>query len=160
MRKRVDKLKAIPAAGEGKRGPEGHLAYLLRQGGAAARLALERKLADLDVTPPQFSVLTMIGAYGPVWGADLARLTLLTPQTINVIVRNLQRRGAITKTPDPVHGRILRLTVTEAGKRLLEKCKVRADAIDAQLLAPLGKQEERTVRNWLVAITRLAAPED
>ena len=41
----------VPEAGEGKRGEEGYLAYLLRQGAAAVRLRLERALADLGVRP-------------------------------------------------------------------------------------------------------------
>ncbi len=79
----------IPAPGEGKRGASGHLAYLLRQANAAVRLKLERAFADTDITLPQFAVLTMMASYPPLSGADLARLTLLTPQTVNVIVRNL-----------------------------------------------------------------------
>ena len=49
-----------PPPGQGKRGEKGHLAYLLRQAQAATRLTLERALADLGVTPPQFAVLTML----------------------------------------------------------------------------------------------------
>ena len=64
----------------------------------AVRAAMEKALADIEVTPPQFAVLTMIVSYPGVSGADLARLTFLTPQTINVIVRNLERTGAIEKT--------------------------------------------------------------
>ena len=59
---------------------------------------MEKVLADLEVTPPQFAVLTMIVAYPGLSGADLARLTFLTPQTINVIVRNLEKDGAIEKS--------------------------------------------------------------
>ena len=80
---------AIPPIEEGKRGPQGHLGYLVRQANVAVRAALERALADTGATTPQFAVLTMIVAYPGISGADLARLTFLTPQTINVIVRNL-----------------------------------------------------------------------
>src|SRR5206468_932145 len=41
--------------------------------------------------------------------ADVARLTNLTAQTINPIVNRLEASGLITKTADPVHGRIIRL---------------------------------------------------
>src|SRR5919198_4962453 len=102
----------VPRPGEGKRGPEGHLGYLVRQASGAVRLAMDRALGDLGVTPPQFSVLTMIVAYPGLSGADLARLTFLTPQTINVIVGNLERAGAIEKSAHAEHGRILRLTAT------------------------------------------------
>ena len=84
---------------------------------------MDRALADLEVTPPQFAVLTMIVAYPGVSGADLSRLTFLTPQTINVIVRNLVRAGAIEKSAHAAHGRILRLTATARGQALLRRCR-------------------------------------
>ncbi len=62
-----DAIGRPPPPGEGKRGEQGYLAYLLRQAQAATRLTMERALADLGVTPPQFVVLTMLKAYpGPV----------------------------------------------------------------------------------------------
>jgi len=54
----------VPAPGEGKRGEQGYLGYLLRQAHAAVRLTMERTLADLGVTSPQFAVLTMLNASG------------------------------------------------------------------------------------------------
>ena len=75
MRKR-NLMPGIPAPGEGKRGEMGYLGYLLRQAAAAYRLKMERALADLDVTPPQFAVLTMLAAYPGHSNADLARVSL------------------------------------------------------------------------------------
>src|ERR1700731_756553 len=68
-------------------------------------LTPEQALADLGITPPQFAVLTVLRAYPGLSGADLARVALLTPQTVGVIIGNLERDGAIRKTPHPVHGR-------------------------------------------------------
>jgi DNA-binding MarR family transcriptional regulator len=113
---------AIPSPGEAMRGPQGHLGYLVRQASVALRGAMDRGLAELGITTPQFSVLTMIAAYPGLSGADLARLTFLTPQTINVIVRNLERDGAIAKTAHATHGRILRLQATAQGQTLLKRC--------------------------------------
>src|SRR5436190_5487899 len=127
------KGNAVPRPGEGKRGPEGHLGYLVRQASVAVRAAMEKVLADLEITPPQFAVLTMIVAYPGVSGADLARLTFLTPQTINVIVRNLERAGAIEKSAHTAHGRILRLTATAKGQALLKGCRVRVMEIEERL---------------------------
>ena len=119
-----------PPPGQGKRGEQGYLAYLLRQAQAAARLAMERALADLGVTPPQFVVLTMLRAYPGLSGADVARVALLTPQTVGVIIGNLERDGAIKKTPHPVHGRVLQWTLTPHGSNLLDKCRRRAGVAD------------------------------
>jgi DNA-binding MarR family transcriptional regulator len=143
-----------PPPGQGKRGEKGYLAYLLRQAHAATRLTMERALADLGVTPPQFVVLTMLKAYPGLSGADLARVALLTPQTVGVIIRNLERDGAIKKAPHPVHGRVLQWTLTRRGGTLLEKCRRRAQALERRLMAGLSAKAAATVRRWL---SRIAA---
>lgn len=147
----------IPAPGEGKRGESGYLAYLLRQASAANRLKMERALSDLGVTLPQFFVLTMLGAYPGASGADVARLAMLTPQTVSVIMTNLVKMGAVARQPHPVHGRIQTVVLTDAGQSLLAACKVRARDVDQQLRAGLTPEEEQVVRRWLAS---LAVPGD
>src|SRR5215510_12731696 len=141
-----------PPPGQGKRGEQGYLAYLLRQAQAATRLSMERSLASLGVTPPQFVVLTMLRAYPGLSGADLARVALLTPQTVGVIIRNLERDGAITKTPHPLHGRALQWTLTRRGRRLLENCRRHALALERRLAARLNAKSQAMVRRWLSKI--------
>jgi DNA-binding MarR family transcriptional regulator len=138
-----------PPPGRGKRGEKGYLGYLLRQAQAAARLTLERALNDLGVTPPQFAVLTMLKAYPGLSGAGLARVALLTPQTVGVIIRNLERTGAIKKTPHPVHGRVLQWTLTRRGTALLGKCRRHVRALERRLAAGLTTRSQVTVRRWL-----------
>jgi len=142
----------LPPPGSGKRGEEGHIAYLLRQAQAATRLTLERALADLGVTPPQFAVLTMLNAYPGLSGADVARVALLTPQTVGVIIGNLERDGAIRKTPHPVHGRMLQWALTRRGSDLLDKCRRRVSAVERRLVAGLGAKAEAIIRRWLSRI--------
>src|SRR5262245_65577566 len=160
MSRKIRSLEApaVPRAGEGKRVPEGHLGYLVRQASVAVRAAMEKALADHDVTPPQFAVLTMIVAYPGVSGADLARLTFLTPQTINVIVRNLARAGAIEKAAHATHGRILRLTATAKGQGLLKRCRLRVMEVEDRLAGLVGRDDERIVRRWLSAVGEALGP--
>ncbi|HKS18778.1 MAG TPA: MarR family transcriptional regulator [Bradyrhizobium sp.] len=138
-----------PPPGQGKRGERAYLAYLLRQAQAATRLTLERVLADLGVTPPQFVVLTMLNAYPGLSGADLARVALLTPQTVGVIIRNLERDRAIRRTAHPVHGRVLQWTLTRRGTARLAKCRRHAQAVERRLTAGLSARSKVTVRRWL-----------
>ncbi|MGY4479017.1 MarR family winged helix-turn-helix transcriptional regulator [Bradyrhizobium sp. USDA 3364] len=142
----------VPPPGEGKRGEQGYLAYLLRQAHGASRLSMERELGSLGVTSPQFVVLTMLKAYPGLSGAELARVAILTPQTVSVIIRNLERDGAIHKTPHPVHGRVLQWTLTSHGTRLLEKCRHIAQAQERRLAAGLDARSEEVVRQWLSKI--------
>lgn len=140
----------VPAVGAGKRGEQGHIGYLLRQAHAAHRLRMERALADLEVTLPQFSVLTMLAAYPGASGADLARLSLLTPQTMSVIVANLERGGAVSRRPHAVHGRIQQIEVTEVGRQLLAQCRTRIKPVEDELLAAVSEVDAQVIRRWLV----------
>jgi DNA-binding MarR family transcriptional regulator len=142
----------VPAPGEGKRGEQGYLGYLLRQAHAAVRLTMERSLADLGVTSPQFAVLTMLNAYPGLSGADVARLTFLTPQTVGVIIRNLERDGAIRKTRHPIHGRVLQWTITRRGAALLDKCRRHVMAVERRLASGLTTKNRMIVRRWLAGI--------
>jgi DNA-binding MarR family transcriptional regulator len=142
----------IPKPGEGKRGEEGYLGYLLRQASAAARLALERELDDLEVTQPQFLVMTMVNAYPGASSADIARLAMLTPQTISLIVANLEKAGRLARTVDPTHARIQRMELTDEGRVLLERCRQRAHAVDAKLKSLMDPEDEAAIRRWLVDV--------
>jgi DNA-binding MarR family transcriptional regulator len=130
----------VPRIGEGKRGEEGHIGYLLRQAGAANRLRMERALSDFGVTPPQFMVLTMLVAYPGLSNA------------VSVIVANLLRSGAIARRPHAVHGRIQHIDVTDEGKALLKQCRSRVKAIEQQMLDGFSADEESVIRRWLVSL--------
>ncbi len=141
-----------PVPGEGKRGEDGHLGYLLRQASVAFRIRMDRQLAGLGVTQPQFAVLTMVASYPGLSNADLARLSLLTPQTVSLIVGNLKRAGALASTPHAVHGRIRHLSLTPKGEQTLARCKARVQTLEAGLVAGLTKRNELAIRQWLVRV--------
>jgi len=143
---------AVPEPGEGKRGEGGYLGYLLRQAAGAARLRLEHSLAPFGITSAQFVVLTMLDAYPDASGAEIARLAVLTPQTVHGITANLERAGLVARSPDPDHGRVQRLGLTAAGRALLRRCRKAAHAEDAALAQGLSEEEERIIRRWLVGV--------
>lgn len=146
--------KHVPAAGHGRRGEEGHLGYLLRQAAAIHRLRMERTLSDFGVTPPQFSVLTMLAAYPGQSNADIARLALLTPPTVTVIVSNLESMGAVVRRPHAVHGRILHIDITPVGKELLARCRAHVQVLEGALSGDLSAAESDLVRRWLASVAR------
>lgn len=142
----------LPAPGENKRGEDGYLGYLLRQAAGAYRHRMDRALADLDVTPPQFSIMTMIHAYPGISNADIARLALLTPQTVSVIIGNLKRSNRIRRLPHDVHGRILQIELTDTGLTMLRQCRKRVHALEAELADGFSAGDQAVIRRWLVAI--------
>ncbi len=163
MRKPTQRPKAttvppvtIPDVGEGKRGEAGYLGYLLRQAANAQRRRMDRALAGAGLTLPQFLVLTMIHAFPGCSNADIARLAMLTPQTVHAIITALGHRDLIARRPRPTHGRIVSLELTASGKALLAQGRERAHALDADLQGMLTAAEAATVRRWLVNVARVA----
>lgn len=146
------KRSRAPRVGEGKRGVDGHVGYLLRQATKAVRAAHDAALQKGGLTVPQFLVLNFLDAYPGISGADLARIAHLTPQTINLIVRKLERAGLIARSEHETHGRVLRVTLTSAGVERLRQCKALSNAIERQLLALLDPKMEQQVRRWLTAV--------
>ena len=145
--------------GPGERSESASLATLLRQAQAATRLTLERALADLGVTPPQVTILSLLRAHPGLSGADLARVAALTPQTTGVIIRNLERKGTIRKMPHPVHGRVLQWTLTGRGTALLGRCRRHVSAQERRLMAGLSRPAQATIRRWLVRLAQQVQPD-
>jgi DNA-binding MarR family transcriptional regulator len=98
--------------------------------------------------------MTMLKAYPGQSSADLARLALLTPQTVSFIVANLERAGSIVRRPHSVHGRILTIELTESGLVLLERCRIRVLALEREVGEGLSPAEETAIRRWLVRIAK------
>ena len=94
----------------------------------------------------------MLKAYPGLSGADLGRVALLTPQTVGIIIRNLERDGAIRKTPHPVHGRVLQWTLTRRGAILLDKCRRPSQAWSGGWWPASPPGRERRIRRWLARV--------
>ncbi len=148
----------LPEAGEGKRGEDGHFGYLLRQAANAHRYRVEQALADLGVTHPQFSVMTMLDAYPGHSNADLARLALLTPQTMSVIVANLLKSGIVERRAHEVHGRIQHLALSDHGRQLLTEAKKRVYGLEEVMLADVPLEARATIKSWLAKVAKGGDP--
>ncbi|MGO8738867.1 MarR family winged helix-turn-helix transcriptional regulator [Rhodoblastus sp.] len=132
-------------------GENGDISALLRQAAGAQRLAEERLLADLGVTPPQLAALALIGAHPGLLAADLARKAKLTPQTVSLIVANLRRAG-FAREEEGAASRARPLSLTPAGEKILRQGRERTQAASARLVDGLRPKREKALRRWLAAI--------
>lgn len=121
----------------------------------APKRGLGTAATDSALTLPQFTVLTMLMTYPGASGVDLARVSLLTPQTVSVIVANLERNGAIERHAHAVHGRIQRIAVTASGKQRLVACHSKVKLVEDELLSGLSPQRKKSFASgWCVSLTR------
>jgi DNA-binding MarR family transcriptional regulator len=145
--------------GEGFRGPDGAVGYVLRQAQLTLRRALDAALRDLGITTPQFSLLSVLEVEPGLSGAKLARASVLTPQTTNGILVALERSGHVDRTPDDRDGRVLQVQLTDAGRALVAQARERVQEVERRMTAELSDAEVAQLRRWLVACARSLDPD-
>jgi DNA-binding MarR family transcriptional regulator len=148
----------VTAIGEGFRGPDGHVGYLLRQAHQAFRAAVQAELGPLGLTLPQYSVLTVADAEPGLSGAELARDSMLTPQTTNEIISLLVAAGLLERRPDARDKRLRRMFVTGAGRDLLSRARPAVGAAERRMTTSLSGADLAVLRGWLTDCARNLTP--
>jgi len=133
---------------------EEQVGYVLKRVQQALRAAMDDAVRCHGLTTPQYVTLHALGTGGALSGAELARRSFVTPQTMNGIVGNLAAAGLVERRADPTDARVLRVALTPAGRARLDACGRAVAAIEEQLLSGLRPEE----RPWFLdALRRCAA---
>ncbi len=128
--------------------------YVLKQVQQALRAAMDDAVRRCGLTTPQYSTLHALGAGEALSGAELARRSFVTPQTMNGIVVNLMAAGLVARGADPLDARVLRVALTPEGRARLDACEQAVSVVEERLLSGLRPAE----RPWLLdALRRCAA---
>ena len=140
--------------GDGFRGPDGRVGYLLRQANQAFRAAVQSELGPLGLTLPQYSVLSVADAEPGLSGAELARDSMLTPQTTNEIISLLVPAGLLERRQDDGDRRLRRMFVTGAGRDVLSRARPAVHAVERRMTASLSGADLAVLRGWLTDCAR------
>ena len=125
-------------------GRDGGLGYLLVQAAQAWRIQVAAGLRDVGVTPPQFFVLVTLlrrsrrGGTG-ITQREVAARTRIDANTVSQIVRGLERRGLLTRSPHPDDSRAVTLALTPPGTELARDCAARVRAINTGFFASVDQ---------------------
>lgn len=127
------------------------IGYVLKQAQDALRKRMDAVLAVRGLTTPMYAVLSVLRRNPEISNAGLARACFVTPQSMNELVLNLERKGLIRRRPDGRNARILRAELTAKGKKVLASCDKELQGIESQMLAPLSKGECQQLHDMLSA---------
>jgi DNA-binding MarR family transcriptional regulator len=122
---------------------------------AAQRAALQ----PFGITHVQFvlaAALTWLGTDGPVTQRQLADFAGTDPMMTSQVVRVLEDRGLVDRSPHPEDGRARALSVTRKGRSLVNRAIVAVEACDEAFFAPLGRSRASFTR----ALGALGRPAD
>ncbi len=83
--------------------------------------AVTRAIAPLDIKPPHLDILINLYRFPGISQQELARKLLVGRSNMSMALPQLEKRALILRTPDRKDKRVLRLTLTEAGRALTGK---------------------------------------
>jgi DNA-binding MarR family transcriptional regulator len=121
--------------------PRTSVAFLLAQVGAAAAERFGERSAAIDVTRPQAGLLRALATHGPMSQQALAAWLDVVPSRLVALVDDLEQRGALERRQDPSDRRLYAVTLTKAGRDLVERIGRIAREHDQAFCAPLGEAE-------------------
>jgi DNA-binding MarR family transcriptional regulator len=151
LKKEGSLASAIPASAIPPDRATDHPGYLLKRAQAALHAAMAGALREHGATLAQYAVLTAIDEEPGLSNADLARRAFVTPQTMNQVLRELERKEWVTRHPHPGNARILQADLNEAGRAALRACHRAVDGIEEQMLAPLTPDDRQRFATTLRA---------
>jgi len=124
-----------------------------------AVLRLSRRLRKHDLaglTPSQLSTLASVGKDGPVRLGDLAATERIAPSTLTRLVNVLESRGYLVREPAPDDARAYLVTVTDAGREVLECIREEATSMLTDILRTLPADQLAALDAALPALEQLA----
>ena len=133
---------------------EPRLSYLI---GRLERVLRRRVIAAIEpdgLSLPAYTALSVLRAQNGLSNAQLARRSLVTPQSMSEVLALLVELRYVRRRAEPGHGRVLRTELTAAGRRALERCDRAVDAVERELLSDLESDEATDLRDALLRCSR------
>ena len=146
--------EGVQPAGVAGAESDGELAARLRL--SVTRLARRlRTTAGDDATASQLSALSSLGRRGPLTLGELSSVERVRPPTMTRIVASLEEAALVERSIDPADRRVARVALTDQGRDLLERSRVRKDAYLADRLRQLPEDERAALCRAADALERL-----
>jgi DNA-binding MarR family transcriptional regulator len=129
-----------------------HLGYVLRRAQLAAFEAFQRSTAGVDITPPRYTALTIVGANPGLSQSTLGAALGTARSGAMMLADWLEERGLAERRRQNGDGRAWGLHLTARGKALQAKIRRRVLARNAEFAARLAPRELTTLKKLLEKI--------
>jgi MarR family transcriptional regulator, organic hydroperoxide resistance regulator len=128
---------------------------------AAIRRAMEaRVLAEDRLSWTSFVVLWVLWVWGEMESRDLAGAVGISRPTSTGVVTTLERRGLVARKRNASDGRMVRVSLTETGRRKIEGLFPRFNAEEVAVTAHLTLEQQETLATLLRSMLRAVGDHD
>ena len=125
------------------------LSYVIGRLERVLRRRLAAAVEPAGLTLPAYTALSVLRAEDGLSNAQLARRSLVTPQSMSEVLALLVDQGYVRRRAEPGHGRVIRTELTKAGRRALERCDRAVDIVEEEMLDDLDVDEVASLRGVL-----------
>src|SRR5471032_3491323 len=116
---------------------EPRLSYVIGRLERVLRRRLTAAVEPAGLTLNGYTALSVLRAQNGLSNAQLARRSLVTPQSMSEVLTLLVDLGYVRRRAEPGHGRIIRTELTRAGSLALARCDHAVDEVELQMLGGL-----------------------
>ena len=128
------------------------LGYNARRASLAIIEQFHVDMANFDLRPVDFSVLSLIRHNPGTTSRQLCQALNILPPNMVVFLKSFEKRQLLERAPHPTDGRAMGLTLTESGEALIQAAE--KTAMDSGLKATSGltESERQTLARLLQKI--------
>ncbi len=125
------------------------LGYRIRRAQLWVFREVSQRLLPFDISPAQFSVLSVIDANPGVNQLAIAKVLSIERAGLGRMMDHLERRGLVTRAESSINRRYYVLYLTPEGAELLEQLKPMIAASEKSLLKKIGPRAYRQFQRSL-----------
>lgn len=130
------------------------LGYTLRRAQVAMFVAFHQATRGMDITPPRFTALVIVGANPGISQSVLANVLGIARSGAMLLTNWFEARGLIERRRRPNDGRAWGLHLTRRGEHLVERLKADVLRLDLKRAKHLSGRERRELLRLLEKLAR------
>jgi len=125
--------------------------YLLKRAEKLVNEVMEQQLQQFQLTPGEFLIMSLVSR-SPLSSAQVARRLVSSPQAARAFIKSLENKQFIERYTDDDNKRILRIQLSEEGRRVWEVCNRVVDRLEEDYFAVLEPEELAALRHALAKL--------
>ena len=124
---------------------ESLLGYNARRAALAVIEVFMERMAQYDLRPVDFSVLSLITHNPGITSRQLCSALSILPPNLVGMINALEKRELIARQPHPRDGRAMGLHLTQPGQKLMRDAERTAAELEAEVSGRLSASEAKTL---------------
>lgn len=126
------------------------LTFILSRMMKLRRSNIHLLLRDQEVYPGQPPLLFHLSHHEGQSQKEIAQHLQLTPATVTVMLKRMEKTGHIERRPDPQDQRISRAYLTDKGREAITDVKDAMNALEIQCFQNISDEEKQLMRRLLL----------